>query len=65
MEGWTNVRTDTRTYGRMDGRTDRRMDRPYFIGPFQPPPGVQQVYVIIIKSITLPQPFFSSLIIPQ
>ena len=26
---------------RTDRRTDRRMDRPYFIGPFRLPPGVQ------------------------
>ena len=33
-----NLRTDRRTDGRKEGRTDR----PYFIGLFQPRPGVQQ-----------------------
>ena len=27
--------------GRMDSRTDRKMDRPFFIGPFRLPLGVQ------------------------
>ena len=26
-----------------DGRTEKQMDRPYFIGPFQPRPGVQKL----------------------
>ena len=32
-----------------DGRMDGRMDRPYFIGPFRLPPGVQQSMIITIK----------------
>ena len=28
------------TEGQMEGQKDGRMDRPYFIGPFQLPPGV-------------------------
>ena len=34
MEGWMERW--------MEGQKDRRMDRPYFIGPFQLPPGVQK-----------------------
>ena len=26
---------------------DRRTDRPYFIGPFQPPPGAQKSFVTV------------------
>ena len=33
-----NARTDRRT----DGRTEGQTDRPYFIGAFQLPPGVQK-----------------------
>ena len=31
---------EERTEGRTDGRTEGQMDRLYFIGPFQPGPGV-------------------------
>ena len=33
-----NSQTDKRT----DGRTEGQTDRPYFIGPFRLPPGVQK-----------------------
>ena len=33
---WANPE---KTYGQTEGR----MDRPYFIGPFQPRPGVQKI----------------------
>ena len=42
-----NTRTDGRTEGRMDGRTDR----PYFIGPFRLPPGVQKSVKYLHKAM--------------
>ena len=36
-----NAHTD----GRTEGWKDRRTDRPYFIGPFCLPPGVQQTFL--------------------
>ena len=33
---------NTRTEGQTKGQKDERMDRPYFIGPFWLPPGVQK-----------------------
>ena len=41
-----NVRTDRRTEGRKD-RTDRK-DKPYFIGSFRLPPGVQKIRPLYI-----------------
>ena len=35
-------RPDRRKDGRKDGSTDGRTGRPYFIGPFRLPPGVQK-----------------------
>ena len=37
-------RMDRRMEGQKEGRTeDGRMERPYFIGPFRLPPGVQKL----------------------
>ena len=33
-----------------DGKTDGRMDKPYFIGPFRPRPGAQEVTKFHISS---------------
>ena len=42
MEGW------------MEGqKNDRRTDRPYFIGPFQLPPGIQKNWRIVLEDLSL------------
>ena len=33
---------NTQTERRTEGQTEGQMDRPYFMGPFQLPPGVQK-----------------------
>ena len=38
---------DRRKDRRTDGRTEGRTDRPYFIGPFQLPPGIQKEQKLI------------------
>ena len=38
---WKDGRMDGRTDGMTDGRMEERTDRPYFIGPFRLPLGVQ------------------------
>ena len=38
MEGWMDGRMERR----MDGRTKGRMNKPYFVGPFQLPLGLQK-----------------------
>ena len=49
-------RPDRRKDGRKHGTTDRRTGRPYFIGPFRLPPGVQKrdsgtdVFLLILRN---------------
>ena len=40
-------------HGQKDGRKDGRTDRPYFIGPFQLPAGVQKEKKSYNKSVKL------------
>ena len=42
VDGKVDGRTDGRKDERTDGRTDGRTNRPYFVGPFRLPPGVQK-----------------------